>query len=179
MRLQSLKPGRMPPNSLWHPRYSTTIPDLILLTSCIGGAIFTYLISQMMKLRHKKISQARKKIRVGLDWAEYIMVHVLGTHVRPTHTLPQHTDIPTQPVPSLKGGTGPSGPSPLGLTYPGGTVGPGQLTAVGALENVIISALAGVVQWTECQLTNQRVTSLIPRLGHMLGLQARCPVGGG
>ena len=44
----------------------------------------------MMKVRHKNISQVRKKIRVGLDWAEYIMVHVLCTHVIPTHTLPQH-----------------------------------------------------------------------------------------
>ena len=37
---------------------------------------------------------------------------MLGAHVIPTHTLPQHTDTPTQPVPSLEGGTGPSSPSP-------------------------------------------------------------------
>ena len=40
------------------------------------------------------------------------------------------------------------------------------------------SALAGVAQWIECQPKNQRVTGLIPSLGHMLGLWARSPVGG-
>ena len=39
-------------------------------------------------------------------------------------------------------------------------------------------ALAGVVQWTECQPANKRVADLIPRLGHMPGLWARFPVGG-
>ena len=38
-------------------------------------------------------------------------------------------------------------------------------------------ALADVAQWIERQPVNQRVTSLIPSLGHMPGLQARSPVG--
>ena len=37
--------------------------------------------------------------------------------------------------------------------------------------------LANVAQWIECQPANQRVTSLIPSLGHMPGLRARSPVG--
>ena len=39
-------------------------------------------------------------------------------------------------------------------------------------------ALAGVAQWTEHWPASQRVTSLIPRSGHMPGLQARSPVRG-
>ena len=39
-------------------------------------------------------------------------------------------------------------------------------------------ALAGVAQWTECQPVNQRITSSIPRLGHVPALQAKFPVGG-
>ena len=39
-------------------------------------------------------------------------------------------------------------------------------------------ALAGVAQWIECQPANQRVAGSIPGLGHMPGLQARCPMGG-
>ena len=39
-------------------------------------------------------------------------------------------------------------------------------------------ALAGVAQWIECWPANQRVTGLIPSLGHIRGLQARSPVGG-
>ena len=40
------------------------------------------------------------------------------------------------------------------------------------------ATLAGVAQWTACQPLNQRVTGLIPSLGHMPGLWARSPVGG-
>ena len=39
-------------------------------------------------------------------------------------------------------------------------------------------ALVGVAQWTECWPAKQRVSSLIPSLGHMPGLWARSPVGG-
>ena len=38
------------------------------------------------------------------------------------------------------------------------------------------AVLAGVAQWLECRPVNQRVTSLIPSLGHMPGLWARSPV---
>ena len=41
------------------------------------------------------------------------------------------------------------------------------------------AALTGVAQWIKCQPANQRVASSIPSLGHMFGLQARSPVGGG
>ena len=41
-----------------------------------------------------------------------------------------------------------------------------------------IETLAGIAQWIEHGLANQRVASSIPSLGHMLGLQARSPVGG-
>ena len=37
-------------------------------------------------------------------------------------------------------------------------------------------ALAGVAQWIEHWPENQRVAGLIPRSGHMPGLQARSPV---
>ena len=40
---------------------------------------------------------------------------------------------------------------------------------------IIWSALAGVAQWIEGGPVNQTVTSSIPRLGHMPGLQARSP----
>ena len=39
------------------------------------------------------------------------------------------------------------------------------------------AALAGVAQWIECQLVNQRIFGSIPSLGHMPGLQVRYPVG--
>ena len=39
-------------------------------------------------------------------------------------------------------------------------------------------ALADVAQWIECWTANQRVTSSIPSLGHMFGLQASSPIGG-
>ena len=35
--------------------------------------------------------------------------------------------------------------------------------------------MAGVAQWIECQPMNQRVTSSIPILEHMPGLQAMSP----
>ena len=39
-------------------------------------------------------------------------------------------------------------------------------------------ALAGVAQWIEHWILNQRVIGWIPSLGHMPGLQARSPVVG-
>ena len=43
--------------------------------------------------------------------------------------------------------------------------------------NLIILALAGVAQWTECRPASQRVAGSIPSVGHMPGLWARSPVG--
>ena len=39
-------------------------------------------------------------------------------------------------------------------------------------------ALVGIAQWIELGPKGQKVAGLIPSIGHMLGLQARSPVGG-
>ena len=36
-------------------------------------------------------------------------------------------------------------------------------------KNIIVEALAGVAQWTECQPANRRIAGLIPRQGMCLG----------
>ena len=47
------------------------------------------------------------------------------------------------------------------------------------IDQEAVLALAGVAQWTQCQLANQRVTSSIPSQGHMPGLPTRSPARGG
>ena len=47
----------------------------------------------------------------------------------------------------------------------------------GVLKDFIYLALADIAQWIEHGPANQRVAGLTPSLGHMLGLQARSPVG--
>ena len=44
--------------------------------------------------------------------------------------------------------------------------------------NFIASTLAGVAQWIEQWIVNQKFMGSIPSLGHGPGLQARSPVGG-
>ena len=43
---------------------------------------------------------------------------------------------------------------------------------------MVILTLDAVAQWTEHWLANQRVTGLIPSVGHMPRLWAKSPVGG-
>ena len=54
-----------------------------------------------------------------------------------------------------------------------------MIPLLGIYSKKPVLTLAGVAQWIECRPANQRVASSIPSLGHMPGLWARSPVGGG